>query len=346
MHYRVLGQTGLRVSSLALGTANFGKRWGYGASEDEVTPIYRAYREAGGNIIDTANNYQAGESEEIVGRLIAGERDDVVLSTKFTLGSSPQVGLLGTGNSRRALVQSVEASLARLATDHIDLLWVHYPDEVTPVDEIMRGLEDVIRSGKVLYTGFSNFPAWRVAGAVTLAQERGWVAPSAVQFEYNLIERTADREILPMANAYGLTSFGWSPLGGGTLTGKYRRGEEGRLQALGIVVQKEDDDRAVATVDEVIAVAQDIGANPGQVALAWTLHRGILPLVGPRTVRHLADNLGALDVTLSPGQIERLDRASAIQLGFPHDMNASAWTQDNVAGGQSARILPPSIPPR
>lgn len=346
MHYRVLGQTGLRVSSLALGTANFGKRWGHGASEEEVAPIYRAYREAGGNIIDTANNYQAGESEEIVGRLIAGERDEVVLSTKFTLGSSPNAGLLGTGNSRRALVQSVEASLARLATDHIDLLWVHYPDEVTPVDEIMRGLEDVIRSGKVLYTGFSNFPAWRVAGAVTLARERGWITPSAVQFEYNLIERTADREILPMADAHGLTAFGWSPLGGGTLTGKYRRGEEGRLQALGIVVQKEEDSRAIATVDEVIAVAEEIGANPGQVALAWTLHRGILPLVGPRKVQHLADNLGALDVPLSPEQIARLDHASAIQLGFPHDMNASAWTRDNVAGGQSARIIHPALPPR
>lgn len=334
MRYRHLGRTGVRVSQLALGVANFGGRWGHGATEEDGRTIYRAYREAGGNFIDTASNYQFGESEEITGRLIAQERNDVLLSTKYTLAASPNEGLQHTGNSRRNLVQSVEASLRRLGTDRIDMLWVHFPDEVTPIDEIARGFEDLVRLGKVLYTGISNFPAWRVSAAVTLAEARGWAAPSAVQFEYSLAERTADREIIPMAKAYDLTPFGWSPLGGGLLTGKYRRGEEGRLQKLGIVVRKEDDDRTAATLDAVIAVAEELHATPSQVALAWSLGRGVLPLLGPRTPDQLADNLGALDVALTPDQLARLEKASAIPLGFPHEMNGSAGTRSNVTAGR------------
>jgi len=338
MHYRHLGRTGLRISQLALGVANFGGRWGHGASREDADRIYRQYREAGGNFVDTASNYQFGESEEITGGLIGDDRNDVIVSTKFTLAASPVEGLQHTGNSRRALVQSVEASLARLGTDRIDVLWVHFPDGATPIDEIARGLEDIVRSGKVLYTGLSNFPAWRVSAAVTLAEARGWIAPSAVQFEYSLVERTADRDIIPMADAYGLTPFGWSPLGGGLLTGKYRRGEEGRLQKLGIVIRKEDDDRTTATMDEVIAVAHETGATAGQIAIAWSLQRGVLPLLGPRTPEQLADNLGALDVTLTTEHLERLELASAISLGFPHDMNAGQANRDNVSGGKDALI--------
>lgn len=346
MHYRLLGHTGLRISRVALGTANFGSRWGYGAAEDDASLIYRSYREAGGNLIDTANNYQLGQSEEIVGRLIATDRDEVVLSTKFTLGSHQSAGLQSTGNSRRSLVQSVDASLKRLATDRIDVLWVHYPDEATPIGEIMRGLEDIVRSGKVLYTGFSNFPAWRVAGAATLAEERGWVAPAAIQFEYSLVERTAEREIIPMAQAFGFTPFAWSPLGGGLLTGKYRRGEEGRLQGLGMVIRQEDDQRATATMDAVIEIAASLGKTPGQIALAWSLHRGVLPLLGPRTPAQLADNLGALDIVLDAEQMNRLDSVSAIPLGFPHEMNATQSTRDNVSGGHSTLIYPAERSPR
>lgn len=338
MLYRHLGQTGLRISQLALGVANFGQRWGHGAPPDAARAIYRLYREAGGNLIDTASNYQFGESEEITGQLIADERDDIVLSTKYTLAASPAEGLQHTGNSRRNLVQSVEASLRRLKTDRIDVLWVHFPDAVTPIDEIARGFEDLVRSGKVLYTGFSNFPAWRVSAAVTLAEARGWIAPAAVQFEYSLVERTAEREIIPMAAAYGLTAFGWSPLGGGLLTGKYRRGEEGRLQKLGVVIRKEDDERTSATLDAVIAIAQELGATPGQVALAWAIGRDILPLLGPRTVEQLQDNLGALAITLSADQRGRLDRVSAVPLGFPHAMNAAESNQANVTGGHHAGV--------
>lgn len=338
MRYRHLGRTGLRVSNLALGVANFGQGWGHGATEEAAGLIYGRYRDAGGNFIDTASNYQNGQSEEITGRLIAADRGDIILSSKYALPSSSQAGLHLTGNSRKALTQSVEASLRRLNTDRLDVLWVHYPDAVTPVEEIARGLEDAVRSGKVLYTGFSNFPAWRVAGAATIAEHRGWIAPAAVQFEYSLAERTAEREIIPMAEAYGLTPFGWSPLGGGLLTGKYRRGEEGRLQKLGIVIRQEDDQRTIAAVDAAVAVAAELGVTPGQVAIAWVLQRGILPLLGPRTPEQLDDNLGAVALTLEADQIRRLDEASGITLGFPHEMNAGAGTREMLTGGRSALV--------
>lgn len=346
MRYRHLGRTGLRISQLALGVANFGERWGHGAAEADAQTIYRAYREAGGNVIDTASNYQFGESEEITGRLIVDDRADIVLSTKFTLGASPSEGLQNTGNSRRALVQSVEASLKRLGTDQIDILWAHFPDAVTPIDEIARGFEDVVRSGMVLYTGLSNFPAWRVSAAVTLAEARGWIAPSAVQFEYSLAERTADRDIIPMAEAYDLTRFGWSPLGGGLLTGKYRRGEEGRLQKLGVVIRREDSDRTIAALDAVIAIAEQSNATPGQIALAWSLHRGVLPLLGPRTPEQLADNLGALGVTLTSEQLALLESSSAISLGFPHEINAAEGSRSNVTAGRDHEIEAPERPVR
>lgn len=346
MKYRHLGQTGLRISQLALGVANFGSRWGHGASEEDAKVIYTKYREAGGNLIDTASNYQFGESEEITGALIARDRNDVVLSTKYTLAASPNEGLQHSGNSRRNLVQSVEASLKRLKTDRIDLLWAHFPDTVTPIDEIARGFEDLVRAGKVLYTGFSNFPAWRVSAAVMLAEAHGWTAPAAVQFEYSLVERTADRDIIPMARAYGLTPFGWSPLGGGLLTGKYRRGEEGRLQKLGVVIRKEDDDRTTGTLDALIAIAGETGRTPGQIALAWSLHRGILPLLGPRTPQHLADNLGALEFALGEDALARLEKASAIALGAPHDLTAGDGHRAMVTGGHQALVDWPRHGPR
>jgi aryl-alcohol dehydrogenase-like predicted oxidoreductase len=338
LRYRILGRTGLRVANLALGTGNFGTGWGHGASEDDARAIYEAYRDAGGNFIDTASNYQFGESEQIVGRLIAADRDDVVVATKSTLAASPDGGLQQTGNSRRAMVQSVEASLRRLGTDRVDLLYVHFPDEVTPIDEIARALDDLVRSGKVLYTGLSNFPAWRVATAATLAEARGWSPVSAVQFEYSIVERTAERELIPMAEAFGLAALGWSPLGGGLLTGKYRAGATGRLQALGVVIQKEDDERKARTLDAVIGVAESLGVTPGQVALAWIIGRGVLPMLGPRTPQHLAENLGALAVALSPEHLARLEEASAIPLGFPHEMNAGSGTRASVAGGRAELV--------
>jgi aryl-alcohol dehydrogenase-like predicted oxidoreductase len=332
MRYRIFGQTGLRVSSLALGTGNFGKGWGYGSDRDEARNIYAAYREAGGNFIDTANQYQFGQSEEMLSEFISHDRDEVILTTKFSLGASPTSGLQRTGNSRKAMLQCVEASLKRLGTDRIDLLWVHMPDGVTPVDEIARGLDDLVRSGKILYSGLSDFPAWRIATAATMAELRGWAPVSAVQLEYSLVERTAERELLPMASAFKLGVVGWSPLGGGLLTGKYRKGETGRAEGLGAVIHSESSERKSAVVDEVLAIAEETGRPPGQIAIAWVLAKGTLAIIGPRTLQQLEDNLGAVAVALTPEQIHRLDAASAIPLGFPHEVvSASAGS---LAGGK------------
>lgn len=336
MRYRIFGNTGLRVSSLALGTGNFGKGWGYGADLDEARRIYDGYREAGGNFIDTADQYQFGQSESMLGDFMATERDDVVLATKFSLGDSPGAGVLRSGNSRKAMRSSVEASLKRLKTDHIDLLWVHMPDGVTPIDEIVRGLDDLIRAGKVLYSGLSNFPAWRVATAATLAELRGWSAISAVQLEHSLVERSAERELLPMAAAFNLGTVGWSPLGGGLLTGKYRKGETGRAQGLGAVIHDEDSERKTSTVDAVLAIAEETGHTPGQIAIAWVQAKGTLPIIGPRTPEQMADNLASVEVQLTADQLAQLDAASAMPLGFPHDKVAAS--APSLAGGKADLI--------
>jgi aryl-alcohol dehydrogenase-like predicted oxidoreductase len=344
MRYRVFGNTGLRVSTLALGTGNFGKGWGYGSDREDAAQIYARYRDAGGNFIDTADQYQFGQSEEMVGEFIGGDRDALVLATKFSLGARADAGLQETGNSRKTMIQSVEGSLRRLKTDRIDLLWVHMPDGHTPVEEIARGLDALVRAGKIVYAGLSDFPAWRVATAATLAELRGWAPISAVQLEYSLVERTVERELLPMARAFGLGTVVWSPLGGGLLTGKYRKGETGRAQGLGVVIHGESDARKTATVDAVLAVAEETGLPPGQIAIAWVLGRGVLPIIGPRTPEQLADNLAATAVTLSASQRARLEEASAIPPGFPHDIVAA--TAPRLRGGKEALLDLPDVPVR
>lgn len=340
MRYRILGRSGLRVSTFALGTGNFGKGWGYGTEAAEARKIYEAYRSAGGNFIDTADQYQFGQAESMLGDFISAERDDIVLATKYSLGATHGAGLQHAGNSRKAMVQSVEASLKRLKTDRIDLLWVHMPDGVTPIEEIARGLDDLSRAGKILYGGLSDFPAWRCATAVTLAELRGWSPVVAVQMEYSLVERTAERELLPMTAAFGLAPVIWSPLGGGLLTGKYRKGEQGRAQGLGVVIQHESDARRTATVDAVLAIAAELGVSPGQVAIAWTLSRGVLPILGPRTLEQFADNLAAADVQLTAAQLIRLDDVSATPLGFPHEVVAK--TAAVLAGSKPELIDRPA----
>lgn len=344
MRYKHLGKTGLRVSTMVLGTANFGKGWGYGSDNDEARKIFDHYREVGGNFIDTADQYQFGQSETLLGEFIAAERDDIVLATKFSLGDSHNSGLYRTGNSRKSMIQSVEASLKRLKTDRIDLLWVHMPDGVTPMDEIARGLNDLVASGKILYAGLSDFPAWRVSAGVTTAELRGWAPIAAVQLEYSLVERTVERELLPMAAAYGLGTVTWSPLGGGLLTGKYRRGETGRAQGLGAVIHSENNDTKTRIVDEVLAIAEELGCSPGQVALAWVLARGCTPILGPRTLDQLKDNLAALDITLSSTHMDALNNASNIEPVFPYKILAEA--AGTLAGGKLDQMEFPAQPVR
>jgi aryl-alcohol dehydrogenase-like predicted oxidoreductase len=340
MRYKIFGRkTGLRVAELALGTGNFGTGWGHGAEPDEAKKIFDGYVAAGGNFIDTADGYQGGESEGLVGEFIAAERDHFVLATKYTLGIGAERNISTTGNSRKNMIRSVEASLKRLKTDRIDLYWAHLADEVTPTEEILRAFDDLTRSGKILYAGLSNFPAWRVARADLLAELRGWAPLAGIQIEYSLAERTPDRELLPMAEALGLGVTLWSPLGGGFLTGKYRESDEGRKKGLGVLVHSETSALKTATLDAVLAVANELEASPTHVAIAWLLHKAarsttsLVPILGPRTRAQFDATLGALDITLSPEQIERLDNASAIPLGVPHDQikeNAPTLTGGNV----------------
>nr|WP_315393163.1 aldo/keto reductase [uncultured Duganella sp.] len=311
MKYNVFGSTGLQVSQVALGTGNFGTGWGYGADPDVAKSVFNAYADAGGNFIDTADVYQFGQSEELIGTLLQGRREDFVLATKFTSGAAPDANRLVTGNSRKALVASVEASLKRLKTDRIDIYWAHQPDGVTPMEEIVRGFEDLARAGKILYAGLSNFAAWRLARAVTLAELSHAVPIAAAQFQHSLVHRDPEADLFPASRALGLGVVTWSPLGGGMLTGKYRQGEKGRAEGFGgRVFQAENSGQRTEILDAVLAIAYELGVSAGQVAIAWAGTHGAVPIIGPRSLDQLNDNLGALAVRLSAQQIQRLDEVS------------------------------------
>ncbi|WP_123027898.1 aldo/keto reductase [Mycolicibacterium stellerae] len=347
-HFTFGRNNGLRVSALALGAGMFGTRWGYGAAPEDVPRIFATFADAGGTFIDTAASYQGGEAEENVGRLLDGRRDNFTVATKFAIGGPDGSGVLQTGNSRRPMFRSVEGSLRRLGTDYIDLLWVHFPDFVTPLDEIVRGLDDLARAGKILYAGLSNFPSWMTARAATLAELRGAIPISGVQLEYSLAERSADRENLPMAESLGLGAALWSPLGGGLLSGKYRSGSKGRLTDWKRLVHTEDEPTKAATVDAVLAVADEIGVPAAQVAVAWLLERAarsttaLVPVIGPRTVEQTDSYLAALDVRLDDKQYLRLDQISRVPMGAPFDQLASEALIP--LGGDAAVLAPARIP--
>ncbi|GAA2195697.1 aldo/keto reductase [Micromonospora lupini] len=319
MRYTTFGRTGLRMSELVLGAMTFGEQGGVGAPIEECRRILDAYAEAGGNAVDTAINYRGGASEEILGELLVGRRDRFVVATKYTVTRDP-ADPNGGGNHRKNLRLSLETSLRRLRTDHIDIYWVHIWDRHTPIDETMRALDDAVTAGKVLYIGVSDTPAWVVSRANTLAEWRGWTPFAGLQVPYSLINRDAERELLPMAEAYGLTVTAWSPLGGGLLSGKYGTaapGEKTRLNRDAI----SDRDLGVARV--VQDVAGELGVTPAQVALAWTRRRnGVLPILGARTLDQLRDNLGCTAVTLPPELVTRLEAATGFDLGFPADFIA------------------------
>lgn len=318
MKYTPFGKTGLRVSQVALGTGNFGTGWGHGADPDTSKAIFNAYAEAGGNFIDTADVYQFGQSEEQIGSLLEGRREDFVIATKYSSGAQPNANRLVTGNSRRAMIASVEASLKRLKTDRIDIYWVHHPDGVTPAEEIVRGFEDLARAGKILYAGLSNFAAWRLSRTVTLAELTRTVPIAAAQFQHSLVHREPEADLFPASHALGLGIVTWSPLGGGMLTGKYRQGEKGRAEGLGgRVFQPENSAQRTKILDTVIAIAGEIGASAGQVAIAWAGTHGAVPIIGPRSMTQLTDNLGALSLELSSEHISRLDTASILTPSTP-----------------------------
>lgn len=347
MQYTTFGRhTGLRVSELALGTGNFGTGWGYGSEKEQAKQVFDRYVDAGGNFIDTADAYQFGQSEQMVGEFIAADRDHFVVATKYTLSALPNAGISRTGNSRKNMISSVENSLQRLRTDRIDVLWAHFDDQLTPIEEIVRAFDDLIRAGKIQYAGLSNFPAWRIARADTIAELRGWSRIAGVQVEYSLVQRTAERELLPMAEALGLAVTPWSPLGGGLLTGKYRQSAEGRLKGFGgRLVHVEQD---TTLLDTVFGIAQELNAIPVQVAIAWLRYKAVrastslIPILGSRTLAQLNDRLLALDITLSDEQVARLDEVSSISLGTPHEQIAG--TLPRAQGGEGVHYISPWAP--
>ena len=373
MKYHLLGRSGLRVSELCLGAMTFGEEWGWGASKEESHKIFNAYVDAGGNFIDTANNYTGGTSEKYVGEFISGDRDRFVLATKYTSNTrrgDPNAG----GNHRKNIAQSLEASLKRLNTDYIDLYWVHAWDPLTPIEETVRALDDMVRAGKILYIGISDTPAWIVSQANPLANLRGWTEFAGIQIEYSLIERTPERELLPMAGALDIGVTAWSPLGGGVLTGKYNKnGKEEQQQrqqqdtaitssSSSMVVTQEGNsrlevqnnlanrflkDRNISIAQEVSKIAKKIGHSAAQVALNWIRQQNIMapawkneiiPIIGARKEYQIRDNIACLEFELTNEQMKILNEVSQIELGFPLDFLNSEMVRDIIYGGTYSLI--------
>ena len=344
MRYRVFGRSGLKVSEICLGTMTFGEDWGFGASKEESRRQFDVFAKAGGNFIDTANVYTRGTSERFVGEFVKPDRDRFVVATKYSIATSFD-DINAWGNSRKNLVQSVDASLQRLGLDRIDLYWVHVADHLTPADEMMRALDDVVRAGKVIYVGVSDAPAWQVSQANTLADLRGWSRFVGLQIEYSLIERTPERELLPMAEALGLAVTPWGPIGGGILSGKYSVGWETPDSKRVAANRHRFSDRNMKVAGEVSAVAKELGRSSAQVAIAWVMGRGpngTVPIVGARTAAQLEDSLGAVDVVLSPDLRSRLDTVSKIELGFPHDFLARPTMARTLRGDLGDKLIPPN----
>ncbi len=340
LRYRLLGRSGLRVSEICLGTMSFGERWGFGADLATSHAVLDAYTEAGGNFIDTANHYHGGDTEEIVGRWLKGRRDKAVLATKYTLAADATDPNSG-GNHRKSMMRSVEASLRRLNTDYIDLYWVHAWDELTPFEETMRGLEDLVRAGKVLYVGVSDTPAWVVSASNVLSELRGWSQFVGLQIEYSLLQRAPERDLLPMAEHFGLSVLAWAPLGAGVLTGKYTRNvENDSRRKQGNESRGRTSEAGLAIARTVDAIADELGVTSAQVATAWVAAQSYLciPIVGARKVAQIADTLGGAGVKLSAEHLSRLDEVSRIELGFPHDFLRSDGVRDIIYSKERERI--------
>lgn len=316
MRYKLLGSSGLRVSELALGTMTFGEDWGWGASKNTSFDIFNTFAEAGGNFIDTACNYTEGTSERYVGEFVSLDRDYFIIATKFSLrprkanAADPNVG----GNSRKNMMRSVEASLKRLNTDHIDLLYLHMWDYTTSVEEVMRGFDDLVKAGKVLYIGFSDTPAYIVAKANLLAILRSFTPVVALQVPYNLARRDPEQELFPMAKDEDIAVTAWGILGGGVLTGKYRVSDATKRY-------ERASDEGMAIGDKVVEIAKELGKTPSQIALNWVRQQQskaqIIPILGVRTMEQLDDNMKALEFELSQEQLSVIDEFSGYKPGFP-----------------------------
>jgi aryl-alcohol dehydrogenase-like predicted oxidoreductase len=333
MRYKLLGRSGLRVSELCLGTMTFGDDWGWGATKDESRKMFDSFADVGGNFIDTANNYTNGTSEKLVGEFIASDRDRFVVATKYTLSERPEDPNFG-GNHRKNMYRSIEGSLKRLNTDHVDLLWLHMWDGITPIEEVMRALDDLVRAGKVLYIGISDTPAWVVSQANAIAELRGWSRFVAYQGEYSLASRAPERDIMPMTHALEMAFTPWGILEGGEMTGKYNAPSEEPKRSI------DTSPRIKSLAAELMLLAEEIGRTPSQIAINWVRQQPylVVPILGARSEKHLRDNMGCLDFELTTEQIQRLSDASPIDLGFPHSFLGSDHVRGLIFGKTFAQI--------
>jgi aryl-alcohol dehydrogenase-like predicted oxidoreductase len=325
----IFGTTGLRVSEMCLGTMAFGTSWGFGASRLDSENIIHAFLDAGGNFIDTANVYTDGEAEEIVGNVIKTIRNRVILSTKYSL-CTDNTNPNSLGNHRRNLVVSVEESLKRLKTDFIDLLWVHAWYFENNTEDVVRALDDLVRSGKIVYWGLSDTPAWVTSEANAISKIRGWSPLSAIQFEYSLIERTAERELVPFADHYNIAKLGWAPLAGGILSGKHHIASLENVDSLRKDrVAGRKTDRNDKIVFELINLSKQVGITPSQLALKWVMNNrnSFVPIVGARTFEQLNDNLSCISVNVDQSILDQLTKISEIEMGFPFDFLNGARTK-------------------
>lgn len=325
MRYSILGRSGLRVSQVALGTMTFGIGAAWSRPEVECRPIFDAYVEQGGNFIDTANMYTGGESERMVGRFIAADRDRFVLATKYANAAPGRNDPNEAGMHRKSIVQSVDRSLSRLGVDYIDLYFAHFWDFTAPVEEVLRAFDDLIRAGKILHVGLSDVPAWVVSRGQAFHDLRGLPPIACMQLEYSLVQRSIEREHIPLATAHDIGIMAWSPLAGGILSGKYTAAGQGAADTGGanrmdsMQLQPLDErNRAIAIA--VDAIAREAGVRSSQVALAWIMSRGIIPIVGATRPEQLLENLAACDLVLPDETLRALDEISAFDKGHPYSM--------------------------
>ena len=347
-HYVTLGQSGLRVSPLCLGAMTFGEDWGWGSSVKDSEAIMDAFIGRGGNFIDTANAYTKGHSEKIIGDHVGrhpSKRDRLVIATKFFSNLYPG-DPNGGGANRKAIVAACEQSLRRLQTSYIDLYWMHCWEALTPIEETMRALDDLVRDGKVRYIGFSDTPAWKCAEAQTLAKFRGLAPLVALQIEYSLLERTVEGELMPMARELGMGVTPWSPLKSGILTGKYKRDQHGKQEAgRGALVTSALRDVTYDVVEATTEIAKELDTSVSRVAISWVQNRpGVSStIIGARTMQQLEDNVGALDVKLSPAHVEKLETLTKPKLNFPADFITGApgfSFGGTTINGRSAKLWP------
>lgn len=321
MKYTILGKSGLRVSKLALGTMTFGPGAEWSRSEKECRPIFDAYVEGGGNFIDTANMYTGGESEKMIGDFIKSDRNRFVIASKYTNAVPGRKDPNEGGMHRKNLRQSLDDSLSRLGVDYIDVFYVHWWDFSTPVEEVQRALDDAISSGKILHIGLSDVPAWVVSRAQAFHDLRGLAPVSCMQLEYSLVQRSIEREHIPLAHTHDISITGWSPLAGGILSGKYTSEEshDGPKRLDSMQLQPLDDrNKAIATA--LANIARTLEATPAQIALAWVMSRNVIPIAGATKVSQMKDNLAAMKLELPIEILERLDEVSAFDRGHPYSM--------------------------